>query len=270
MSDALIAVIAVATISVCARLGLRAGGPRLFAAAGVLLLAWGAGLYAMGLALEARWFHPFGLMTPVFLGAAIALALREILWRSLSPRLRWTNLGLPGVVWRTAGALLGAAGGLTLATAFWLLFLMARGSATPEPESASPAPGPSERRGFVEGLVKLTNRGVVRHLPLIGPLGDELEAVCFILNTDPAIRAELARTPRWKRLLDLPTLLPILEDETIAEELDRVRRGNVLALYRLQRNPLILAFCEEEAVREFIEEVRPSLIARQLAEIASR
>ena len=56
------------------------------------------------------------------------------------------------------------------------------------------------------------------------------------------------------------------EDEDVAEDMEAVRDGSVLALYRLQRNPLVVAFIAEDEVQAMIVGMRPSALAMEIEE----
>ena len=125
---------------------------------------------------------------------------------------------------------------------------------------------PMEHNVFIH-LARTAHRGFVRHLPLLGPLSDEADALLFVLNSSPESQVELALSEQFRDVRDLPSLQIIYEDIGILDQLDSIGSGNLLHLFDLLRNPKIVAFFEEEAVHQLIDETRPSLIAEQLKRI---
>jgi hypothetical protein len=53
------------------------------------------------------------------------------------------------------------------------------------------------------------------------------------------------------------------------QQLETFEPGDFATLYDLQKNPLILAFFAEERVQELITDLRPSVLAREIEEIAA-
>jgi MFS family permease len=259
-------------VLVGAVLGARSGGRRLLAAGATLLAMWLAGIAAALAAVKGGWYEPAGLVTPVLIGLAAAVLARAVIRRATAgegkPR-------APSIAGRGAGALFGAASGFAVAVSVWLLlFLFCAVAAAPpaaDPQRSNREPSGLARAGNVfQALVQTANRGFVRHLPVIGPLEEEVEALAYILRADPRVRAELARQARWDGLSELPSLQAIVDDRATMADIDRVGRGNLAALYRLQKNPLIIAFCREAPVQKLLRETRPTLLAKELAAIEAR
>lgn len=64
-----------------------------------------------------------------------------------------------------------------------------------------------------------------------------------------------------------PLVRAVLEDDELFRDIAQVAEGNILAVYRLQRNPRILAFGAEDAVWKIVATTRLTLLAREIREI---
>ncbi|MEM8882878.1 MAG: hypothetical protein AAGD14_02270 [Planctomycetota bacterium] len=228
--------------------GWRQGGRRMAISVASLM---GAASIA-GVGVSVGWSWPFGLLTP-FVAAVLAIAAVAFALRRYRPP-------VPSRRERAFGAVVGTLAGTTLAASLWLAAAIGEGVVAPAPETSA-APG---QRGFAQELVRTANRGFVRHLPWVGELGDEVEATVAILNSSEDARRRLAEGRQWQQLAELPSYQALLEDEEVERDLESVRNGSVLALYRLQRNPHVVAFMREPTVQEMIPDLRPSVLVKEI------
>jgi len=235
-------------MAACGYAGWRLGGRRLAASMGGFALASSVGVAGM----HFGWTWPFGLLTPAVATLLTAVA---ALWLLA----RWTPDGVTPRE-RSLGAALGAVSGILLAGTLWIAAALGEGVAT-APQQATEVPA---AHGWTHALVRTANRGFVRHLPVLGPLGDEVEATVAILNAPLEARRELAEGRQWQRLTELPSYHTLTNDEEVQRDLESVRDGSVLALYRLQRNPHVVAFMREPEVRALLPGLRPTVLAREL------
>jgi len=253
-------------IGACALVGTRWGGRRLACRGGGLFLAgvFGAAVVAAGF--RAAWYRPLGLLTPVA-AAAVGFVVAWYLFARYLPKILRIDRTAPvGKKDRVVGAMVGAAAGVIVAGSLWIAATLAEGvAASPSPEAAQAqemeAPA---SRSWAHALVKTANQGFVRHLPILGPLGDEVEAVTFILNSSPLARRRVANERDWQRLTRLSSYRDLGEDPEVDREIEALRRGNVFAIYRLQRNPRVVAFLEEEEVQALLPGLRPSVLAQEI------
>lgn len=255
MTGLVVVLLTAIPVGACGYLGFRMGGPRLARRIGVVLIAGACGA-AVGFAGMAwGWSWPFGLLTP----ACCALLAAAGAWIVAMRRVAADGDSVASA--RSVGAGLGALCGVMIAGSLWIVAALGEGVA------ASPAAtkaAPPATHGWTHALVRTANRGFVRHLPLLGPLGDEVEATIAILNSPPEARRKLARARRFDRLTQLGSYRTLAADEEVSADLDSVRRGNVLALYRLQRNPNVVAFMQEDEVRALLPSLRPSTLVNEL------
>lgn len=242
-------------------LGYRAGARRILLSIWTALYGSAAGIMMVFVGLRAGWFWPFGLLTPVLLGLLGGLTVRRFARRRLEGVSLRAGAGRAG---RAMGALLGAGGGVSAVSCLWLLAALANAAFTQPMSGAVADPGAGEAESAFEALLRTANRGFVRHLPLVGYWGDEVEALTAILKCDAELRAQLAMNGGWERLAELSSLQAIIRDQATLQDIQSVAEGEVLALYRLQRNPLILDFFAEPEVQKLLLETRPSTLARQL------
>lgn len=254
MTELAVALLTLGLVCACAVRGHAQGWRR--AGRGVLrrVLPAAAAAALLGAGMTARWFWPFGLATPWIAAGLLLVGGAWALGRWLPQRDE-----APGRGERWLGAAVGALVGTACAASFWLVLLVMAGGAAADSETARAG----ERR-WLEALATTANRGFVRHLPVVGPLGDELEALLVVLNADGDAHRALARAHDWERLAGLPVVQDALVDDEVGRELDAVRGGSLLALYRLQRHPAVLALFESDAVMRRVEGLRPSHLAAAL------
>ncbi len=271
-------VIVLTSIPVCAGgvLGYRLGLLRLVRAGTPIVGAWGLGWYFASTGLSQAWFRPFGLSTPIVIGALASVAgwlvLRRLVavlaLKSTGPEGRRPATPRHGPLNGFCGATLGGACGLLIAASAWLLLFLLEGlMAPPETMQAAAIHAQARKTTWARSLLRTANRGFVRHLPVIGSLGDEVEAVVILLNSDRRACEKLASRHDLARLVELPSFRAIAEDPHVLEELESVRNGDLSALYRLQKNPLILRFFKEKEVQKAIAGLSASSLARELEAI---
>ena len=259
-------------IILAAGLGYRLGSQQLLLRCGTWLFSLTSAAVVALYGFRAGWYEPLGLITPALLGSITGLLVHRFARRGLSRLQRHDRESIPRGD-RVLGSVLGGTGGVVLSASLWLLLLLSLGLPTP-PQSARTTPALAPRASsppqgsWLNSLVRTANRGFVRHLPLVGSLSDEVEALILILNSDGRLRDRLAQRRGFYRLANLPTLRAIADDDDVLSEIDGLGKGNLLSLYRLQRHPKIIAFFKEEAVQELILKLRPSKLIRELEALA--
>ncbi len=257
------ALITAAPVAAGALVGRRLGTARLLR---------GLGLYVVGLlsfaattvlGYQARWFWPLGLVTPIVAGGVAGVA---VSWLCARARLRPNG----ATTSPRAGAALGAAFGAGVALLAWLALPLvdahrkprAAARATPS-EHAAPA-DPADLGATLGDLATIAHRGLLRHVPVLGETSDEVAAVCTLLRATPEQHRRLAERLHIGHLADLPSVQAALANEDLVADLARARDGELLAIFRLQRHPLILATAEDDAIAALFEDLRPSRMAAEL------
>jgi len=263
------------------------------------LLLWGVFALATASLYSLHVFTPLGLITPV-VGGVVALALARYFLPGRGERAlvggqppSFTSRAAGSVLGAAAGALVAGVGGLGLSFAAAYLSpvhpVATRGERTSESTSARSAPlvpadtarpasqedappvaqaaGLAGEEGLAQAILRTVNHGLVRHVPVVGSLSDEAEALGKVLRSSTSERVELARELGWEPLGKLATFQAILDDGPLLEDVDRGAGGDLLALYRLQSNERIIAFWKEEAVQQAIRGLRPTRLAEMLRNI---
>ena len=251
MTALFVALLTALPMAACGYAGWRLGGRRLAASIAGLALASSVGIAG----LHFGWSKPFGLLTPTVAALVTACAAYWVVGHWKPERCSRRE--------RYLGAALGAASGTLLAGTLWIAAALGEGVATAPQHTAAPDAAPTPH-SWTHALVRTANRGFVRHLPVLGPLGDEVEATVAILNAPLDARRELAKGLEWNRLTELSTYRELANDEEVQRDLESVRRGNAVALFRLQRNPHVIAFMREPEVRALLPGLRPTALAREL------
>ena len=262
MTEIFVAALTLFAISVCAFVGSRLGGRRFASSAGGFLLALVLGSAVVALAVHFAVYWPLGLLTPAVAGTICFFVGWFVLTRMLARRLSVDREAPVEGRNRVMGAVMGGASGVFVSGSLWVAAMLAEGVWTARPPEQQVAVEPS--RGWTHALVKTANRGFVRHLPVIGELGDEVEATVFILNSSEDARRHIANSRDFQRLIELPSYKALSEDAEVARDMEAVREGSVMALYRLQRNPRVVAFIEEDEVKAMIAGLRPTALAKEI------
>jgi hypothetical protein len=244
-----------------AALGQRVGARCLWRCTWLYLLAMLAAWGSTSTTFAAGWFRPFGLLTPMLFGALVAVLVMLLAARLVR---RSTKSCAHAGNGRVVGGLLGT----IAAVVAWLLlplFLLPTpsNSTRSEPVRSNPAVAASNNSTLTE-LASLAHRGLLRHLPVIGDVSDELAALLEVTAASPAQHRRLADQFGLQRLSELPNVQRALADEDVLHQLNELNRGSVLALYRLQNNARILDLVRCEAMRQLLDELRPTTLAAAL------
>jgi len=254
-------------------LGAHCGGKRILAWLSKWIFSWGAGVALAAYGLRQGWHDPWGLITPIVAGLLTAIFLRMILaWRSKRAKCQ-ARLGF---LQRSSGALLGAALGFVIAIAGWQIVLFTCRLTAPTPVVASLDDPLPQQEEVADGktawasLAEVAHRGFLQHLPVAGPLTNEVLAVATILKAPAVVRKEFAKHKKWDTLANLPSFQDIVDDEALFEEINAAVAGNLAALYRLQKHPSIIEFYKEEPLQTMITDMRASQIAIELTEFQNR
>jgi len=283
MDALLVGLLTALPLVVGAYFGFHLGGLRLLVWGRKVFVTWICGIGIALCGIHFDWHRPFGLVTPVVLGLLTTLLVGWLLVRCRKDPVRQIKLGF---FQRNLGMLLGAVLGFVMAVAGWQVALFVdrlshsrAPTVTPtmvpraELEAATshePKQLPSAKKTAWASLAEIAHRGFIQHLPVAGPLTNEMLAVATILKTPQPIRNDFAKYKEWDSLADLPSFQAIADDEKLFAEIDAAVEGNLAALYRLQKHPLIIEFYHEESLQAIISHLKASEIASELTEFRSR
>lgn len=257
----MIVLVVVATALVAAvagAVGAWLGGRRLGRALVLATMAWLAGGAAVVLAWRNGWFRPLGLVTPLVVGVCVMLLVVTLLGGV------WRRSQSPAPEGRLLGSVLGATVGLYVAAVGWMLggvvadasARVIRADALPPVAARDDATAAAWRE-----LLHTADRGFVRHLPFVGDLSRECEALIYVLDAPAEARQVYANQQHWGELAELPSCRELLQDAAFGRDVDDLRAGDLLALYRMQNNPRFLAFVTGSGLQERLPGLRPSAIA---------
>ncbi len=236
--------------------GRRFGGRRLLRCILLYAIAAAAAWGTARAALDANWYWPLGLMTPVIassIAATIALLLASRLFGTKPQAIPMARAN------RAIGGFVGTTLGASVAIAAWLLLPLC--VATPARPGQSKT---TDAQAAIADLCTIAHRGFLRHLPLVGDASDEVQALLQILKADAEDHRRIVDAFDLEGIRDLPEMQTALNDAGVQRELDRLRRGSLLALFHLQRHPLILAIAECNDVSERFGELLPTRIVAAL------
>lgn len=222
----------------------------LYAAAGTA--AWATARAA----LDANWYWPLGLLTPVIastVAATLALLIAHKLFAAKPPS---KPLGTAN---RTFGALFGTIIGGSLAIATWLLLPLC--VASPMQAGKSTA---GDVQAAIADLCSIAHRSFLRHVPVVGNASNEVQALLEILQADTTDHQRIVHAFDLESIRDLPAMQTALNDSGVRRELRRLRDGSLVALFQLQRHPLILAVAECDDVAQRFGELLPTRIVAAL------
>ncbi len=197
------------------------------------LLLWLFG----GLLYRVDALRGMGLLWPgtilLFLGLAAGYTARYFLKRRFE-----TEIAL----WdRISGSVLGVLLGL-MVTWLGLVYFNVRAASQHKPMSETSA-----------GMARALNDGFVRWIPGIGAGSMAMTSMMEIASADEEVRQRAVELLDIDDLADSPAIGRMMDDPATSADIEAASRGSVGALYRLQKNPLVLGLADDE---EFMTAVR--------------
>ncbi len=251
--------------------GGRVGWRRL----GVFLAPWTISLILSSLLVylgfHNGWYWPWGLISPLVLGLLCHFVLTVTLFLIVRNRLNPPSRSSPKTVSKFWGGTLGTLCGGCFSLFLWLslsLFLITQEPSTPsEPRSIE------EERSLVQQwgkeIVNTAHKGFIKHLPVLGPATEDINSIKILIEADNKHLEIVAEENGLDELSELPTFKALLKDESLMEDVKSVSEGSLKALYRLQKNELILEFVKEEKVKKLLKTVKPKDLADRIKELES-
>ena len=140
----------------------------------------------------------------------------------------------------------GVAAGVLLALALvwlgcvgWVMLSVSRGQGYPS--------------GSAAWLARALNTVVVQWIPVVGAGSDAMMDMVEIAAADEETRRRVLAEMDLEDLRDLPEMQAVLNDTATYEDVQQAGKGNLAALYRMQRNPLMQQLLETEEMARLLD-----------------
>jgi len=116
------------------------------------------------------------------------------------------------------------------------------------------------------GAARSLNNAFVRWIPGVGSGSDSLMSVVEIASASEEVRQKAAENLKIDHLTGSLTFQAMISDATTNDDLTAASRGNLLALWRLQKNPLVYEFYQSEEMQDAIKRLTLADIATAVEE----
>lgn len=140
----------------------------------------------------------------------------------------------------------GAAAGVLLALALvwlgcvgWVMLSVSRGQGYPS--------------GSAAWLARALNTAIVQWIPVMGTGSDAMMDMVEIASADEETRRQVLAQMELDDLRELPEMQAVLNDAATYEDVQQAGKGNLAALYRLQKNPLMQRLLETEEMGRLLD-----------------
>lgn len=234
-----------------------------------LAIAQSCGLVIVYATWQQHWTWPIGLISPLLYGllGSVLIACLIDKWSRLR-NVRLERIDKPS---RQLNGFAGAGVGVAVSLVFCTLLLRVESQSTRAPTTNLTTVSVSaEPRTALGEFARIANVGFVRHVPIAGDMSAELVAIASILDHPLETRKQFAVAKRWDSLAELPSFVAIVENEALVADIDAAADGNLLALYRLQKHPLVLEFAREEKLQSIVSQFDAQEIAKELQDYTCR
>lgn len=116
------------------------------------------------------------------------------------------------------------------------------------------------------GAARTLNNAIVRWIPGVGHSSDSLMSVVDIASADADARHRAAEALNIDHLRGSETFIKMIDDAATHDDIEAASRGNLLALWRLQKNPLVYEFYASEEIQDALKRLTLEDIARAVQE----
>lgn len=113
-------------------------------------------------------------------------------------------------------------------------------------------------RDVSSAMADFSTTGLLRHVPRLDEYGHEVRALVTLLNSPREDLARVARKRGMLVLVESPAVLNALGDPDYLALLERIRGGDLRALYELAESPLTRELMACPRVRAFASQLKPS------------
>lgn len=226
-------------------------------------IAQSCGLVVVYATWQQHWTWPIGLISPLLYGliGSVLVACLSDKWSRVR-NARSKRIVTPS---RQLNGFAGAGIGVAVSLVFCPLLLRVESQPSrARTTNPTPASAPLEPRTALGEFARIVNVGFVRHVPIAGDMSAELVAIASILDQPLETRKQFAIAKRWDSLAELPSFVAIVENKELIADIDAAADGSLLALYRLQKHPLVLEFAREEELQSIVSQFDAQEIAKEL------
>lgn len=243
-------IIAVVAIGGLGAYGWWRGGMRFGLALGPLLIASILLWLFSPVMLQIGFFRNMGLMWPFFwpliFGLGIGYGLQFALKKKL-PEEPSRNDRIGGV----------ALGGFVGIIATWLGTVLL---------TVLAAQKPGTDPGVAADIARGLNSGVVRWVPGVGAGSQATMALIEVATADDEVREVAIDILGIRDLADNATLQTLANDPDTHADLEAASSMNFAALYRLQKNPLVLALADDKEFTDAMARINPKTLLSAIEE----
>lgn len=112
-------------------------------------------------------------------------------------------------------------------------------------------------RGGEEGgsaeYARVLNSGFVRWVPGVGSVSDMTMVMMELGTAGEDVQTRAIEILDIQTLAEDPYVQAVLEDPATQDDIQAASRANIAAIYRLQKNPLILDLAQSEAIQDVLD-----------------
>lgn len=116
------------------------------------------------------------------------------------------------------------------------------------------------------GPARMLNSAIVRWIPAVGSGSDSLMSVVEIASADEQVRAKAVENLKIDHLQGSETFQKMIQDAATYDDLMAASSGNFLALWRLQKNPLVYDFYKSSEMQDVMARLSLADIAQAVRE----
>jgi len=113
----------------------------------------------------------------------------------------------------------------------------------------------SGSEGSSAEMARALNGGFVRWVPGVGSISDMTMVMVELGTTDEQVQSRAIDILGIQDLANDPYVQAVLDDPTIQADLQAASQANMVALFRLQRNPLILDLAKSDAIQQTLDRI---------------
>lgn len=109
--------------------------------------------------------------------------------------------------------------------------------------------------GSAARLAHTIDSVALQWIPVVGSGSTTMMGLLEISTADEEVRRQALHELGFDRLFDVAQIRSVMEDAETRKDVEAAARGNVAALWRLQRNPKVLQLVDSEEVREAVDKL---------------